>query len=171
MLKNCLFGTYRAPATTAPTCTVGLTFSFLPPAQVAGGRSRLISNLRNYPNQAQANPNSLLRWGCQATRLGRSYTRIDLLVIQISGKLVLLSLRCTAIRSERMQRKKQGSKQEVALGEWKNARGFATYLFAVHTHFVGFGIDFDIWRGAVVNHVFFPDAAAVAYRLDDFFQA
>jgi hypothetical protein len=65
----------------------------------------------------------------------------------------------------------QESKQKIALREWKNARGLARNTIAVRAHFVGFGLNFDVRSGAVVEHVLFPDAAAAAHRSDKFFQA
>ena len=60
--------------------------------------------------------------------------------------------------------------KKIALREWKNVRGFAGDVCTVNPHFVGFRIDFDVGSGAVVNHVFFADAAAIADRPDNFLE-
>ena len=57
-------------------------------------------------------------------------------------------------------------KQEITLGEGQDAGGLAGDDCAVHAHFVGFGIDFEVRRGVVVNHVLLADAPAVAHGRD-----
>ena len=72
---------------------------------------------------------------------------------------------------ETLAKKKQELEQEIALGKREYARRFACNGLAFHAHFVSFGVDFDVGSGAIVQHVFFPNAAAVADRLHHFFQA
>gem|GEM_PF-2873180 len=51
------------------------------------------------------------------------------------------------------------SEQEIALRHGQNLGRCAGQKLTVGAHFVCFGIDFDRWRGAVVNHILLADRA------------
>src|SRR5690348_18421574 len=53
--------------------------------------------------------------------------------------------------------------QEISLGQGKHAGGLAGEQLAIGADLVGLGIDFELGRGGIVNHVALADAAAVPY--------
>jgi hypothetical protein len=73
-------------------------------------------------------------------------------------------LSCHPERSEGSLEKK------IALREGKDFRGLAGNGRAIHGDFVGFWIDVNIGRGAIVQHVFLADFAAVLHGRDHFLQ-
>src|SRR5689334_20513959 len=66
----------------------------------------------------------------------------------------------TPTRNARMHTRLE---QEISLGQRQHAGGLAGEQLAIGADLVGFGIDFELGRGRIVNHVALADAAAVLH--------